>query len=225
MKRAVFYGVSTGPGDPELITIKAVRTIEKCSVIAVPRTPGGGTLALDIVKSITDIKDKKIIYADFAMTRDAALNRKSHDTVIEDIEKYLDEGISVAMLSIGDISLYSTFGYIYDRLKNKYACEIVPGVNSFSACAARAGESLTKTDRPLTIIPGCHDNAERYLSAEGNLVIMKSGKGIYDIVKCLDEKGRDYTVVQNCGLENEVVSVRGDKEITDSYFTTILIRE
>ncbi len=141
------------------------------------------------------------------------------------IEKYLNEGRSVAMLSIGDISLYSTFSYIYDRLKDRYECEIIPGVNSFSACAAAAGESLTEMNKPLTIIPGGCDDIDGILSSQGSKVIMKSGRELYDIVKKLEERGCNYTVVQNCGLENEVVSVKGNREITDSYFTTILVRE
>lgn len=225
MTRAVFYGVSTGPGDPELMTIRAVRAIEECDVIAAPRTPKGNTLALDIVKKAVDIKDKEIVYTDFAMTRNMAENRAKHDITIQTIEKYLNNGKSVAMLSLGDISLYSTFSYIYDRLKDKYQCEIIAGVNSFSACAAAAGESLTEMNKPLTIVSGSCENLDGVLSSEGNKVIMKSGKGIYDVVKVLNDRDCNYTVVQNCGLDNEIISVKGNKEITDSYFTTILVKE
>lgn len=222
MKKAVFFGVSTGPGDPEHMTLKAVRAIEGCDVIAAPRTHKGNSLAFDIVRSIVDLKDKEILNLDFAMSRNADENSRMHDISVRKIEDCLEMGKSVAMLSIGDISLYSTFSYIYDRLRNKYKCEIIPGVNSFSACAAKAGVSLTEMNKPLTIVPGGYENIEAALSSEGTKVIMKSGRGIYSAVQKL--RDRDYVIVQNCGLENEIISVNGGSEISDSYFTTILVK-
>lgn len=225
MEGSIFYGVSTGPGDPELMSVKAVKTIEKCNVIAAPRTPKGNTMALDIVKKIVDVSHKEIIYTDFAMSEDMAENSKKHDAALELIKKHLDAGRSVAMLSIGDISLYSTFSYVYEKLKNKYKCVIIPGVNSFSACAAAAGVSLTDMKKPLTILPGSCENIDDILSAEGTKIIMKSKKGLGDIINKLDSRNCDYIAVQNCGLENEIISHKGKTKLNDSYFTTILVKE
>ncbi len=222
MKKAVFYGVSVGPGDPEHITLKAIRAIEACDIIAVPRTHRENSLALDIVGKAVDIKDKEILYLDFAMSRASEENTKKHDLAAEKIEKYLNAGSTVAMLSIGDISLFSTFSYIHERLKDRYECVIIPGVNSFSACAAAAGVSLTQADKPLTIIPGSYESIDDALSVEGNKVIMKSGKEIYDIIKKL--KDIEYTVVQNCGLENERILHNSEEGLKDSYFTTIIVK-
>ena len=79
MKKGKLYGVSVGPGDSELLTLKAVKVINGCSVIATPITPQGNTMALDIVKGAVDLSNKKIIYAQFAMTKSAKANDKSHN--------------------------------------------------------------------------------------------------------------------------------------------------
>ncbi|MDE5557562.1 MAG: precorrin-2 C(20)-methyltransferase, partial [Ruminococcus sp.] len=104
------YGVSVGAGDPELMTLKAVRIIEKSAVIAVPRT-SGKSLALSIVEKTIDLSGKIIIYLDFPMSRDKKILSENYDKISEIICKNLYEN-DIAMLSIGDISIYSTFSYI-----------------------------------------------------------------------------------------------------------------
>ena len=108
----VLYGVSVGPGDPELITLKAVRLIKECPVLAVPRTKGENTLALSIVKQAADIRGKEIVYTDFSMTRDKEVLNKNYDRIAGLLAEYLEKGQNVAMLNIGDISIYSTFSYV-----------------------------------------------------------------------------------------------------------------
>lgn len=105
----MLYGVSVGPGDPELITLKAVRLIKECPVLAVPRTKGENTLALSIVKQAADIRGKEIVYTDFPMTRDKEVLDKNYDRIAGLLAEYLEKGQNVAMLNIGDISIYSTF--------------------------------------------------------------------------------------------------------------------
>ena len=110
-----FYGVSVGPGDPELMTLQAVRRLENCPVIAAPQTPKGGMLALDIAKGAVDLSDKTILPLRFAMSLDPAVQKAAHIEAARAVKEYLDAGQDVAMLNLGDVSVYATFGYLQDR--------------------------------------------------------------------------------------------------------------
>ena len=216
MKKGKLYGVSVGPGDSELLTLKAVKVINGCSVIATPITPQGNTMALDIVKGAVDLSNKKIIYAQFAMTKSAKANDKSHNESANEIIEQLNNGNDVAMLSIGNIICESGF-----------ECEIVPGVPSFCAAAAKLKQSLTTRKKPLIIIPGGYKGVDELLAEEGTKVIMKSASELEIVIETIKEKNIENkaSIVQNCGLENEKIVKNINDEINSSYFTTILIKE
>ncbi|MGN1319040.1 MAG: precorrin-2 C(20)-methyltransferase [Lachnospirales bacterium] len=219
------YGVSVGCGDYELMTLKAVKILEKSSVIAVPKTHKDNTMALDIIKNVIDISKKEIIYLDFKMSRNVKENNLAHIKNAEKIINYLKNS-DVAVISIGDISVFSTFSYILDIVKSKgYDVEVIPGVPSFCAVAAKLQQSLTSMKKPLHIIPASFSNIEEVLKYDGNKVIMKSGSKLNEVLDKLED--RNYSIVQNCGLENEVVYKKGEDrdKLSDSYFTTILVKE
>ena len=134
----IFYGVSVGPGDPELMTLQAVRRLENCPVIAAPQTPKGGMLALDIAKGAVDLSGKTILPLRFAMSLDPAVQKAAHIEAARAVKEYLDAGQDVAMLNLGDVSVYATFGYLQEILEAE-GCKTVmlPGVTSFCAAAAR----------------------------------------------------------------------------------------
>lgn len=224
MKRPIFYGVSVGPGDPELMTIKAVKALEACNIIIAPRTHKGNTLALDIAKSIVDFSNKTIVFADFKMSKNDDENNKSHKVIANIIRGYLIAGDNVAMLSIGDISLYSTFSYILNMLKDEFECQIIAGVTSFSACAGTAKRSLTNMKEPLMIIPASFTDIDSVIKLNGTKVIMKSGKKLEEVITKLNSNNIDYVVVQDCGLESENIVYKNSGKLIDSYFTTILVR-
>ena len=102
MKYGILYGVSVGPGDPELMTVKAVRILERCPVVAAPRTAGEKTLALDIASGAADLRGKTILNLEFAMTRDPAELAASHRAAADTLENELREGRDVAMLNLGE---------------------------------------------------------------------------------------------------------------------------
>ena len=154
-KQGVFYAVSVGPGDPELLTRQACRVLTDCGVVAAPRMKSGRMLALDIAAGAVDMQGKTILPLDFTMARDAAVREDSYRTAAAAIETALAAGQDVAMVNLGDVSVYATAYYILERIRaDGFETVMCPGVTSFCAVAARLGRSLTRMDEPLHILPG-----------------------------------------------------------------------
>lgn len=224
-KQGVFYAVSVGPGDPELLTRQACRVLEACDVIAAPRTKAGRMLALDIAGGAVDMQGKTILPLDFTMAHDAAVREESYRTAAGAIEAELTTGRDVAMVNLGDVSVYATAYYILERVRSDgFEVVMCPGVTSFCAVAARLGRSLTRMEEPLHILPGSAE-LDSALALPGTKVIMKSGKAIRETVDALERHGLAARagMVADCGLETEQVYTdlrQLPEEI--SYFATIV---
>ena len=224
-KQGVFYAVSVGPGDPELLTRQACRVLEVCDVIAAPRVKSGRMLALDIAGGAVDMRGKTILPLDFTMEHDAAVREESYRTAAGAIEAALAAGRDVAMVNLGDVSVYATAYYILERVRSDgFEMVMCPGVTSFCAVAARLGRSLTRMEEPLHILPGSMD-MDSALTLEGTKVLMKSGRAIRETVDALERHGLAARagMVADCGLETEQVYTdlrQLPEEI--SYFATIV---
>ena len=225
-----FYGVSVGPGDPELLTLKAVRCIEQCPVLAAPRTAEGRMLALEIVKGAVDVSGKTILPLHFAMSRDADTLRASHEAAAGAVREALDAGQDVAMLNLGDVSIYATYGYLEEILKAQgYPTARIAGVPSFCAAAAALGRSLTDgMEAPLTLAPGRH--AEQVLDAPGAKVLMKTGRQLPAALAALRRRGllEKSAMACNCGLPEQTLwpdLSSYDPARPAGYFTTIIVKE
>ena len=230
VKKGTLHGVSVGPGDPELMTLKAVRCIEQCPVLAAPQTAAGRMLALDIARGAVGLDGKTILPLRFAMSRDPEMLRASHEEAARAVKEYLDAGQDVAMLNLGDVSVYATFGYLQEILEAEgYKTVRIPGVPSFCAAAARLGQSLTGgMEQPLTIAPGRH--VEQVLAAPGAKVLMKTGRRLPKTLDALRERGllANSAMVCNCGLPDEAVFpalTDYDPAQDAGYFATILVKE
>lgn len=230
VKKGTLYGVSVGPGDPELMTLKAVRCIEQCPVLAAPQTAAGRMLALDIAKGAVDVSGKIILPLHFAMSRDPEVLKASHAAAADAVRAHLDAGRDVALLNLGDVSIYATYGYLEEILTAQgYAAVRIAGVPSFCAAAARLGQSLTGgMEQPLTIAPGRH--VEQVLAAPGAKVLMKTGRRLPKTLDALRERGllAKSAMVCNCGLPDEAVFpalTDYDPAQDAGYFATILVKE
>lgn len=229
MKPGIFYGVSVGPGDPELLTLKAVRLLERCPVIAAPQTGSGETLALDIVRGALSLEGKTILPLRFTMERDRALLHGAHQRAADAIQAHLDRGADVAMPNLGDVSIYSTYGYLMDILRERgYEARMIPGVPSFCAAAARLGTGLVSWGAPLHVVPMGHGPVEPLLALPGAKVLMKAGPRLPEIVRALEESGQleRGALVEDCGLPTERVcaDLRGRPEDA-GYFATVIVKE
>ena len=227
MKKGILYGISVGPGDPELMTMKALRILKACPVWAMPRTSGDDTVALDIVRQVVPAEGKEILPLDFVMTRDPAALEQQHQRLAALLQEALDAGRDTAVVNLGDVSIYSTFSYLAQLLAPKgYEVSWVPGVPSFWAAACALGVSLTEAKKPLHIFPGSYDIAKA-LSSEGGKVLMKSGKQLPQVLDAIAQAGlrEKAAMVSNCGMENQKLCPNLEEaQGTEGYFTTILVR-
>ena len=230
LKKGIFYGVGVGPGDPELLTVKALRIMGECPVLACPQTKSGEMLALDIVRQAMDVSEKIILPLHFAMSRDEAVQRAAHEKAVDEVCRHLDQGQDVAMPNLGDVSIYSTYCYLMELVKQRgYETRMVAGVPSFCAIAARLGISLTEMNSPLHIAPGSSD-LEEVLHWPGNKILMKSGRQMPGVLQAIDEHASlaKSAMIQNCGLPDEHVfpnlAEETPKENT-GYFATVIVKE
>lgn len=225
--RAKAYGVGVGPGDPELMTLKACRLIRENEVIAVPGERPRESLAYRIaVQAAPELEKKEVIGINMPMVKDRELIRSYHDRGAKLIESYLDRGKNVVFLTLGDSTIYCTFSYLQAVLEaDGYETELVSGITSFCAAAARLNHSLTEWDEPLHVVPAVHKlNAELDLS--GNYVLMKSGSHMREVKELLRRSGRSVEMIENCGLPDEKI-YHSAEEIPDEagYFSLIIARE
>ena len=227
--RGKLYGVGVGPGDPELMTLKALKRIEEADILAIPRTGAGEHTALSIVNGLMDLDSKEQYFAHMPMTRNLEELEKSHEKAAEDITRYLDHGKNVVFLTLGDPTVYSTYCYIHDRVLNRgYEAEIVPGVPSFCAVAARLNQPLCERGEPLHILPASYGDAEEYLNWKGTKVLMKSGKEFDRVRQIIIDKGLldKSKMVSCCGMEQEEIFTDITKAGTEaSYFSVIVVKE
>jgi precorrin-2 C(20)-methyltransferase len=215
-----FYGVSVGCGDPELMTLKAVRVLNQCEVVAVP-VSNGKTTAFDIAKQVVDFSNKTILYLKFPMLRDKSTIDTMHTKHANTIMEYLKQGLNVAMVNLGDVSIYSTCAYIVEKLKPLgVPVENVSGVTSICECANRLTLPLTTMNQPIHIVPSSCDTLEEILSLGGTTIIMKTSRDTTRLRTLLN--GRDYYVCQNCDMSGEKFSKTLDD--STSYFTIIIVR-
>ncbi|MEG0642067.1 MAG: cobalt-factor II C(20)-methyltransferase [Clostridium sp.] len=216
------YGIGVGPGDPELLTIKAVKTLEKADIVVVPTAMAGGkSIAYDTAKEF--IKGKtKVLFKHFPMGGEEQ-ESKIYEAYKE-VEELLSSGLNVAFLTIGDPFVYSTYIYLLNHLKNHgYDVETVPGITSFCACASIAGEHLVIGDEALLITPATRLDT---INDEKFVVIMKVYKVEEEVIKFLEERGYTYTYIKKAGREGQEV-LRDKEDILKNreYMSLIIARK
>jgi precorrin-2/cobalt-factor-2 C20-methyltransferase len=227
MNKGILYGIGVGPGDPELMTRKAVRLIQECDIIAAPQSEGNDKTAMIIAEEF--VKDKPVLYCDMPMTRDQAKMDASHDQAADDICALLDEGKTVVFLTLGDPTIYSTYWYVHKRvLARGYDAQLIPGVPSFCAAAAAAGVALVEGSEMLHVIPASHTSTDEGLGMPGTKVLMKAGRSILDVREKLRADGKlaGSVLVERATMQEErVVKNLDELEDPTGYFSVIIVKE
>ena len=218
------YGIGVGPGDPELLTLKAVRIINECDYIAIPCDNKEQCLSYTIAhQAIPNLADKPIIPINIPMIKDDAISKQNYENASKLLISYLEQGFSIAFLTIGDPTVYSTYLYLHELIMaNHFDCEIVNGITSFCAAAAALNEGLVKKNEPLHLIPASYP-VEEVLDLPGTKIFMKSGKQLSSIKSALLAKNLSSKMIVNCGLKNEAIyQCLKDFPEESSYYTIII---
>lgn len=227
----ILYGIGVGPGDPELITLKALRCIKECDIVILPSQPKEDCYSYQIVKQVyPQVEEKEIMCMSFPMIKDKELLLRAHDEIYHKIASLLSMDKTVAFLVIGDPSIYSTYSYIHTRvLEQQGNAFMISGIPSFCAAAAALGISLGDNTDEIHIIPGSYD-MKQTMKLKGTRVYMKSGKNLGELKHVLSKseeqnKPKVYAV-SNCGMESEVITVGLEHLNPESgYLTLVIVKE
>ncbi|WP_419911293.1 precorrin-2 C(20)-methyltransferase [Hoeflea sp.] len=190
------FGLGVGPGDPELITLKADRILRACPVVAYPAPDTGPSFARTIAEAyLTPDKTEYPIVVPMRIERFPA--RDIYDAAARDLSRTLENGQDVAVLCEGDPFFYGSFMYLYERLAGRFHCEIVPGVSSVMAGAAALGRPLAARNDVLTVIPGPLPDTQisERLAASDAIAIIKIGRHFARIKALLECEG----LIDNAG--------------------------
>ncbi|MGE4297686.1 MAG: precorrin-2 C(20)-methyltransferase [Desulfovibrionaceae bacterium] len=226
----ILYGVGVGPGDPELLTLKAVAVLGRADVIfAAASSKNDYSVALTIAGPHVrpGIPVERL---DFPMTRDAAVLEAAWEANAVRVADVLRQGRTAVFLTLGDPLLYSTFGYLMRTLARhapEAAVEVVPGVTSFQAAAARTRTILAESGENLMIVPGVCGEAslENALDAADNAVILKAYKNFGAIRSVLAARGLAgrSVFVSRVGMADEVVATPLDRAPDKPHYLSLVL--
>lgn len=220
------YGIGLGPGDPELMTLKAHRLIAGASVIAYPAPQDGASFARAIAAAVIPDTAREI-RIDIPMDTARYPAQAAYDAAAEEIAGLLAAGQDVMLLCEGDPFFYGSFMYVFARLSDRFTVEVVPGVTSVTACAAALQRPLSARNEVLTIIPGTlaeADLAARVAAADA-LAIMKVGRHLPKIRRVLAAAGllEQAGYIERASLPNQVMAPLADAPEIAPYFSMILV--
>lgn len=229
--QGTFYGIGVGPGDPELMTLKAVRCIRESDVIILPAAEKETCHAYRIAEAACPvIREKQCVCLPFPMTKDEAVLMEAHEKIYGRVAEFLEEGKKVVFLTIGDPAVYSTYSYIHRRVEEHGGRAVmVSGVPSFCAAAGALGISLGDNRDEIHIIPGSYDIAET-MELTGTRIYMKSGRHLEALKKALHEQEMERPLavycVENCGMETER-RFYGIEDLDSSlgYLTIVIVKD
>jgi len=221
------YGLGLGPGDPELLTLKALRLLRRAPVVAYPAPDDGASFARAIVaRWLVPSQQELVIRVPMEVARFPA--QAVYDRAAQSIAGHLDAGRDVAALCQGDPFFYGSFMYLFGRLADRHAVEIVPGVSSLAACAAAASWPLAARNDVVTVIPATLDEAElmRRLDGVDAAAIIKLGRHFAKLRDLLERLGltAQARYVEHASLASQRVLPLDAVEAREvPYFSMILL--
>ena len=228
-EKGKLIGKGVGPGDIELLTLKAVRILKSVPVVFSPKSSKEKeSIALSIVRPILeerpDYKRLMLVEPIFPMIEDKEELEKVWTSASEMIAQYLDSGRDVAFITLGDSSIFSTYSYVQKKLIDRYEIETIPGITSFTACAATKNEALVEQNQILTIVPKIDERLGEILDNSDSIVLMKASRNTAKLEATIEEKNRPKEIysVQNCTRENEKIIEGFSNE--KPYLTTTIIK-
>ncbi|MEO9276726.1 MAG: precorrin-2 C(20)-methyltransferase [Nitrososphaera sp.] len=222
--------VGCGPGDPELLTVKAVKAIQNADVIMCPTSKEGkDSIAYSIVSSLVDPSKKpEVVNLVFPMVKDKDILEDTWEKNAQIIAEAVRKDKNVVYLTVGDPSLYSTWIYVNRELKTKYPdikITIIPGIVSMFAFASKVGISIAEGDETMAVIPACYDLARVKETAKNcdTMIFLKDGRYFDQVISLLKEAGFPnsslFAIAQDVGTDQEIVKKLTLGEVTKDTFT------
>jgi precorrin-2/cobalt-factor-2 C20-methyltransferase len=232
--KGTLYGIGVGPGDPDLITLKAVKILNSVdAVFAAASTKNPHSLAMRIARPhIPEATPVELLH--FPMTRDRSATRRAWEAHARRLVGVLESGRDVAFLTLGDSLTYSTFGYLMQHVQAAAPhldVQTVPGITSYQAAASRLNTPLVEGEGALMIVSGANGGDRlRSLSRKPETVVfLKAYRNLKDICAAIGESGQypHCAAVKNCGQPNEEVVVDTEALCRQEpdYWTLIIARQ
>ena len=231
----VLYGVGLGPGDPELVTVKAARLIGAADVVAYHSARHGRSIARSIAAPYLrgDQIEEQLVYPVTTETTDhpggyQAAIEEFYEQAAARLMAHLAQGRDVALLAEGDPLFYSSYMHMHKRIGSRFRTEVVPGITSVSAASAALGMPLVEGDDVLTVLPGTLGRAEltRRLSGAGAAAIMKISRSYADVRDALKESGRlpqAYYIERASAGADQLIEPAGDVDPAAVPYMSIVI--
>jgi precorrin-2/cobalt-factor-2 C20-methyltransferase len=227
----IFYGIGVGPGDPELLTVKAINIMKEVDIIIAPKTEKkDGSVALSIARPYLK-KDIEIVYQVFPMVVKFEQSTEAWEANKNEILALLKAGKKIAFLTLGDPMFYSTYIYVYRLLEHEgFPIETIPGIPAFCAIGSKLGYPLVEGNDILSVIPATADpeKIKQVMAVTDNVVLMKVYKNFSAIVDTLVENEMidNAVMLSRCGLPDEVRinDLVAEKHKKVNYLSTILAR-
>lgn len=215
-KQGTFYGVGVGPGDPELLTMKAFRLIQSAPVISYLTGESGAAQAKHIARlALASREENRLsshveeIAINMPMSKDRTLANQAYDQGAKQIMTALSAGQDVVFLCEGDPLFFGSFAYLLERIQGDFACQVVPGISSVNAAASALMQPLTMLKESFAVVSGRHSDRqiEEALREHDSVVIMKAGQARPRILSLLDKTQRtqDAAYLEYIGRDNEKV--------------------
>ncbi len=224
--KGTLYGIGLGPGDPDLLTLKAVKVLQNADLICVPNSKGQASVALEIVRPHLSSKANTLAMG-FSMSQNLETRRASRRENAELIQIHLSKGQNVAFLTLGDPMLYSTYCYILDYLPNEFSHKTVPGIYSFSAISSLLSQPLAKGDDKLAIISSFDEAAKNIIQAAEAVVCMKISAYRQELFNyLLDKNDYQFTMMTDAGKPGQKCynNIRILQEKVPYFSTAIILR-
>jgi len=233
-------GIGVGPGDPELLTVKAVKAIQNADIIMCPASKEDRpSIALSVVDSLIDkSKNQEIVKLIFPMTKDQDVLKETWKRNAKIMAETVQSGKNVVYLTVGDPFLYSTWIYMHKDLTEKFPemnISVIPGIVSMFTFASKVGVSIAEGAEKVAIIPSCYDlsSVKEIAKNSESMIFLKDGRYFDQVIDVLKESGFPddsiFAIGQDLGTENEIIRKMtlgevNDDTLTTKYFSILVVK-